>query len=309
MSAEPLVTQQIKPADQFLWTVQTYLELVSRDTPLLAGKGLKRLFTLSSGVPTLYDADIEAITAKSERMGLIPANLSGFMTASIMKNMTLYGTELAQIIYDRIAQIACGDIRNPPPMVKYNPVESRRYYYLPPPTFIARLTKAVQEDIGGNRDHGSPSVTLQDVANDAHYLLARMQMSEGHITPQESAFGAMAQCVDHLVSILDLESSGPSPRSDYKFRSRGCLKILWVLAKLIMGDLIEKPERQDINRIDLGGDLSMTDGTLASIPFPVRQAVYVFSDEDTGSVSLRGRAYLSAVSAAAFYTSRNIESY
>lgn len=308
---EPLISQQVKSANKFLWAIKTYLDLISRDDQLVYGSGLKRLYTMSSGVNTLNDGDIEAITAKSERLGLLPGNLHGFMISAILKNIELYGRALQGVIESRIVSISNGDVKNPDPLYKFSAEESRRYFYVPPHQFVARLHKALGDDIGdggfnNNAFRGQPIVTrLQDVANDADIILTQMQNDEGHITPIETSWGALASGIEGLIDVLRREAAYPGAVQDYRTRARACLKILWFIGKTLLGDLTVHPQRKDINLIDLNVELNLTDGTLASIPFPLKDTLKVFSDEDGRGISMKGRFYLQAVSAASFHVNEN----
>jgi len=307
VTLEPLISQQFKSANRFLWAVKTYMDLISRDGPLVYGIGLKRLFVMKSGVATFNDGDIQAITDKSEKLKLIPHNLTTFMTSCVVKNIELYGKELQRLIQKRIVQISNGEVRNPDPLFKFSAEEARRYFYIPPITFIQRLQKALAEDLDnrGRYSFSQPAVvTLQNVADDADILLTRMQIEEGHLSPTETSWGALVKVIEQLIEILERESRYSTTDQDYKLRSRPSLRILWFIGKLLLGDLTPAPARRDINLVDLDTKLTMSDGTLASIPFPLPQTVEIFSDFDgqnkTG-VSMKGRFYLSAIAAAAFY--------
>lgn len=307
MTAEPLISQQFKSPNKFLWLIKTYLDLITRDDPLVYGVGLKRLFVMKSGVVTLNDDDIQAITAKAERLKLIPGNLSTFTTQCVVKNLELYGKELLRLIQKRIVGIANGEIRNPDPLFKFSAEEARRYYYIPPVNFVQRLQRALVQDIDLRGRYASSvpaSVTLQDIADDSDILLTRMQISEGHLAPSETSWGALTKCMEQLIDILEAESGYDVADQNYKLRARPCLKILWFIGKLLLGDLSPQPPRRDLNLVDLDSKLNFTDGTLASIPFPLPQTVELFSDFDgqnKSGVSMKGRFYLAAVAAAAFY--------
>jgi hypothetical protein len=309
MSAEPLISQEIQPANAFLWVVKTYLDLISRDDRLVYGSGLKRLCALQSGLDSLNDDDIEAVVAKAEKLNLIPNNLNGFLESAVLKNIELYGRELNTIIQERIIAIGNGDVRNPDPLLKFSSDEARRYYYTPPVTFLQRLQRALNQDTGGltSSDNGSVAVSIQDVANDADILLTRMQIEQGHLTQVESAWGAVSACATRLVSVLENESAYPVLGRDYRVRARGALKILWFIAKVLMGDLTITPLPKDINLVDLQMVLKISDGTLAAIPLPVASTIGVFCDDDVHDVSMKGRMYLSAVSSAVFYKNNHGE--
>lgn len=302
MIVEPLSSRQVKPAHKFLWAVKTYLDLISRDDPLVYGSGLKRLFVMASGVATFNETDIEALVAKADETRTIPQNLHGFMTMSIAKNIELYGKELQRIIQDRIIGISNGDVANPIPTAVYNADRARREFYVPPAPFILRMKKALDDDIGLRDLNFLPPVvtSIQDVANDGDLLLARMQMDEGYNSPTETAWGALANVVEGLVSVLERDALH-GPVVDYRIRARGALKLLWIISKLLMGDLTVKPLSEDITLVDLDQRLNLSDGTLAAIPFPLRETVDLFSDEDSLGITMKGRFYLSAVAGAVFY--------
>lgn len=309
MTSQPLISQQFKSANRFLWVIKTYLDLISKDDQLIYGIGLKRLFVMKSGVATFNDGDIQAITDKAETLKLIPYNLTTFMTSSIIKNIELYGKELQRLIQRRIVNISTGEVRNPDPLFKFSAEEARRYYYIPPITYVQRLQQALAEDVDlrGRYSFSPPAVvTLQDIANDGDILLTRMQISEGHLAPMETSWGALVKVIEQLIDILESESRYGFKDQDYKLRSRSALKILWFIGKLLLGDLSPSPARRDLNLVDLDSKLNFTDGTLAAIPFPLPQTMEIFSDFDgqnkTG-ISTKGRIYLSAVAAAAFYQS------
>jgi len=303
MNREPLVSQELEPANPTLWAVKSYLDLISRDDRLVYGDGLKRLYVMSTGLATYNEDEIEAATRKAEKMGTIPNGLYGFMIQSILKNCFLYGKVLADLIYERITSIANGDIRNPNPRVKFSPESARRYYYVPSADFVGKALKAINEDCFASNSIFSPRPTvtsIQDVANQADFILTQMQVDEGHIFPQVSTFGAIDKVIDSLLYILENEQKYPTSDADYKTRSRGALKILWFIAKLLLGDLTIVPDRKDLCAVDLEHKLAMTDGTLVAIPFPIPQSMTLFSDNDHLGVSMKGRIYLSAVAAASF---------
>jgi hypothetical protein len=235
-------------------------------------------------------------------------SLQGFMVQSIVKNISLFSKELQNVINERIVGISNGDIRNPAAIYKGNPDEARRYYYTPPVTFIARLQKALVDDIkfAHLRTNSPVVIKLQDIANDADMILGRMQLEEGHMTPTETAWGALVTCVERLVEITESEARYAVAEMDYKTRARAAMKILWFIAKVVMGDLTSQPVRRDRNLIDLDQNLNLSDGTLASIPFPLRETVQLFSDNDGRGISMKGRTYLAAMSAAAFYRNDKI---
>lgn len=302
MIVEPLVSQQAKPTNSFLWAVKSYLDLISRDDPLVYGSGLKRLYSMSSGVATLNDEDIEAITAKSEHLKLIPNNLHGFMVSSILKNIELFGRELQRIINNRIISIANGDVYNPYPLLKYNAILGHRYFYTPPAYFVKRLQKAIIDDTGLRYSFSPPLVTsIQDVSNDVDTIMVRFNTDESRIELTETSWGALSKAVDDLVEILSSETRHAIKDQDYRTRSRPALKILWFIAKLLNAELNFTPQRKDVNLIDLNNKLNLSDGTLASIPFPLKETVNLFSDNDSRGITLKGRIYLSAISAVAFY--------
>lgn len=307
MNREPSITRQISPANSFLWAVRCFIDLITREETLIYGNGLRRLYSLVNGPATLSDLDIIAITEKSEKMGLIPHNLYFFMMSSILKNCKFYGIELVKMIDSRIVDIANGDIVNPNPTLKYSPAMGRRYFYTPPIAFLQRLENAIEVDTFSKQIMGiTPSASINDLAVDASMILSRMQITEGHIHQTESSWGLLSKLVRDLEYILISEATYRIEDQDYRSRARSALSILWVITKLLYGDLNIKPLPKDINLVDLNLKISMTDGTLAAIPFPIKQTMEVFKEEGPSGISMKGRMYLSAISAAAFYRNNGV---
>lgn len=301
MSAEAPVTYMIAPANKFLWAVKSYLFLLERKDPLPYGEGMKKLYSMSSGIATLLDGDIDLITVKSERMGLIPKNLDAFMMKSIIKNCKFYAERLAEMIENRVVAIAEGRVKNPEPRLKYSPVAARRSFYLPPTNLLKRIDQAIAADVPQGRwDNAAPVPSLNEVSQDAIVILSRMQVNQGHIFPNQSSFGATTKIARDLVEAISRELSPYNERYDYSLRARSALTILWMIGKLLYGDLTIHPERYEINDIDIGKKLSITDGTLAAIPFPIQQTIEFFNENGPGGLSLKAHKYLSAVSAASF---------
>lgn len=301
-------SNQLSASHPTLWAVKTYLDLISKSDRLIPGTGLRRLYSMTHGLATLNETDIVDMTNKAQSLGLIPKNLDGFMNQAILKNCYIYGGILSDNINDRIIGIANGDIQNPVGSVRFNEQRARRAYYVPAITFIKRLQKALKTDFGSPyRDEQLPAISLEQVSEETFLLLGQYQRNEGTITDQETAYGALIECVEKLLSILQNEAMYVDQASDYRKRSRHALRILWFIAKLLNGDLTDKPARGDLARVDLENKINMSDGTLAAIPFPIKQSVSLFEDYDAPSgVTMKGRIYLAAVAAAAFH--RCIES-
>lgn len=300
---------KLQAAHPTLWAIKTYLDLITKSDPLTYGDGLKRLWTMSAGSTTLNDEDVEGMTNKAIKLGLIPHSLNSFLRKSIVKNCYIYGTFLSDSINDRIIGIANGDIENQPAQVRYDPSRGRRAFYTPTPMFMTRLQRALKED-NGTVYHSSPapSVTLENVALETNILLADMQRTEGSISPHENAYGAIVTSVEKLLSILRNEAIYDPKEYDSQRRAGHALKILWFIAKLLNGDLTTKPAREDLAVVDLENKLQITDGTLAAIPFPIRQSIDLFQDYGTPcGVSMKGRTYLAAVAAAAFHRCRTVD--
>lgn len=296
-------SNQLSISNPTLWAVKTYLDLISKPDRLVPGSGIRRLYSLSHGLSTLNETDIIDMTEKSMKLGLIPKDLTGFMTVAVLRNCHIYGGLVSDIINDRIIGIANGDVYNQSGSVRSNEQRARRAYYVPPITFIKRLQKALKDDIGSiYTDTQLPAVTLESVSGEGVLLLGHYQRSEGTITDQETAYGALVECVEKLLHILKTEATYVDRSSDYRKRSRHALRILWVIAKLLVGDLTDKPARGDLARVDLDNKINMSDGTLAAIPFPIKQSINLFEDYDAPSgVTMKGRMYLAAVAAAAFH--------
>jgi hypothetical protein len=300
---EPRVSQQIKSPNKLLGAVKAYIDLISRDAPLVYGSGLKRLYALSSGVATLNDADIEAIAEKTERLKVLDTNLDIFMMECILKNISLYGQEIKRLLHARIVAIANGDVRNAEPALKFSADEARRNFYVPASSLVLRIQKVLGDYVNAKYTVGMVAASIDDVTHEALFTLSRSQLQEGHLTPVETSWGALARIIDELTDLMDREARHVYQGVHYKDGARPALTILWVIAKLLMGDLTNDPFRKDINMVDLDSKVNLSDGTLAAIPFPLRNTVDVFADTDHYGVSMKGRVYLSTVSAAAFYRS------
>jgi hypothetical protein len=300
----PKVTQQVHPANAILWAIKTYYDLITvSGTPLHYGDGLKRLFVFTSGVSTMGESDIEAITAKAIRDGLLPRSLDGFMNDCITKNCFLYGKTLAELLLQRIISISNGDIQNPAPTLKFSAIEARREFYQAPQSLLVRLQAALHDDTGLEfiRDARPVVTRLSDVAHDSDALLGRMQIDEGHLAPVSSSWGVLISCIEQLVEVLENEVKYPYEGKSYTQRAQPALKLLWFFGKLLMGDLTVVPQRKDLDLIDLDAKIRLTDGTLASIPYPLKQTIMLFEDRDSATITFKARSYLGAVSAAAFY--------
>ena len=111
------------------------------------------------------------------------------------------------------------------------------------------------------------------------------------------------EVVRKLVNILAIQAEYPYEQQDYRVKSRSILTILWVITKLLYGDLTIRPQSKDVNMVDLDSKITISDGTLAAIPFPTKQTVTTFSEEGPGGLTVKGRLYLSAVATASFYRS------
>ena len=288
----------ISPANKFLWVVKTFIDLITREAPLVHGIGLKRLYATVHGADNLNEEDILNITCKAEKMKILPAGLDSFMMTCIMKNCNIYANELVNMINKRICMIANGEVSNPQASVSYNAVNGRRNYYLPTAQFLMRVRAAVNQDLSYTEQ---ASTTFNEVAYDARMILVRMQGTEGHVTSSESSFGALSQMAACLRNVISDEAMYNDGRH-YNIRAKGALTILWAITKMMYGDLSEAPQRKDINLIDLGNNINILDGTLASLPFPTRNTIGVFCDDPPCGMTLKGRFYLEAVSAIPFYS-------
>lgn len=292
------VTQEIAGSKPLLLAVRSYLDLITSSDQLVHGLGLKRLYVMSTGLVSFNDSDVEAVVTKADAQGLLPFSLRGFMIHRIVRNCDLYGQLLAEQIHNKLMAIASGDIPQPRIPLGYDTVGSRWFYYLPPQTLISRINKAVLCNLDGLGDGNIPG-SLSELAQDAQMALANASAREGHLIPDVSSYSAIAGAVNRLTTLLGAESYYPVDRLDYKNRARPALTILWVLAKFISGDLSNKPQRHELSQTDASQKLSFSDGTLAALPFPTKQTIRVFDDGEYGrGTSLKGRAYLSAVSRA-----------
>jgi hypothetical protein len=107
------------------------------------------------------------------------------------------------------------------------------------------------------------------------------------------------------MAVLVSEAQIPPGEQDYKRRARPALTMLWVLAKMLYGDLSTMPLPKDINAIDFKSTVDISDGTLAAIPFPTRESITVFGDSEGNGMTMKARTYLSAVAAATFYQKKS----
>jgi hypothetical protein len=282
--------------------VKSYLDLLTRNDELVYGGGLNALYVMSLGLDSYNDNDIIDATEKAKRLGMIPHGLKGFMITSILKNCLSYAKMMQEMINDRLVAIARGDIANPQSQIKWSAAEARRYYYLPPFVFLQRLQKALAEDYGSDDHRGIPIVNrIEDVAIDADLYLIQAQGNEGYSTPQQSSFRALTEAVDNLVQMIKSESDYPYDAQTYTRRAVPALKIIWFITKMLLGDLTVRPDRKDMEIVDLNKQLNISDGTLVSIPFPTMSTLRCFTYLEEGNgVTMKGRTYLAAASLAAF---------
>lgn len=313
MTQEPIVTQIISPPNNLLMAIKAYINLITKNEPLIPGPGVSKAFALMNGVNSFNDEAMVAIAAKAERMNLIPKNLTSVMNFCIAKNCKIYADALVDMINDRIISISNGDIVNPAPRLHYNPISARRYYYTPPVALLERIQRALLNNAYRNPWETNPDeggCTLTDVCTDALLLLNQMEMNEGRNYPNQTAFGKLNSVVLMLRNVTLDESRYLVQDLDYTKRIRPALTILWVIAKLMYGDLATNPLPKDINLADVSESITMCDGTLASIPFPTRKTIEMFNEYGREKLSIKGRTYLAAVSGAEFYKgSRNKTDY
>lgn len=301
MSRQALISRTILPSHPFLDVVKTYLDLISGDNRLTYGKSLKRLYVMRSGIATFNDPDISAIVHKADQMNMIPEGLNGFMVSSILKNLYLYGQELQSLIEDRLLDISGGYVTNPTKQINGSPERSRRFYYTPPVTFLQRLQKSVDAcKFATQTTCDQTAFSLVNLANDADGLLMQLRIAEGTITPTSAAWGALHKVVADLVEVLQFEVIRPLYDQDYKYKARSAVKILWVIAKLLYGDLTTYADRRDQVFSDINSNINISDGTLASLPFPIKQTINYFTETEFYGLSLKARHYLNAVQRASF---------
>lgn len=300
MSCALSVAGRVSESDPVLWTVKSYLDLITKGDRLVAGSGLKRLYALSMGLATYNHNDIVDATAKAVSMGLIPSGLNGFMEKSIIKNCHIYAQVLHDIISNRIIGISNGDVQAPRATIRDNLTRARRPYYTVPMPFIDRLSKTLSNRWAAGTAHENP-MTLTSMAAQADFLLMNMQGNEGHISPQQTSMVGVVTCVERLVAALQYMADYDDKPVNYREEAVPALKILWVIAKILMGDLTIEPQPGAINFVGLSS-INMTDGTLAAIPFPIRQSLDVFRDDEINTgISMKACTYLSAVSSATSY--------
>ncbi len=310
MSRQALITRTILPSHPFLDVVKTYLDLISGDNRLTYGEGLKRLYVMRSGIATFNDPDISAIVHKASHLNMIPDGLNGFMVSSILKNLYLYGQELQGLIEDRLLDIAGGYITNPTKQINGSPERSRRFYYTPPITFLQRLQKSVDAcKFATVKMCEETAFSLANLATEADGLLMQLRISDGTISPNSAAWGALHKVITDLVEVLTFENIRPLYDQDYKYKARNVVKILWVIAKLLHGDLTTYPDRRDQVFSDINALKNISDGTLAALPFPVKHSLDYFNENDFHELSLKARGYLNAVQRASFMKTSPYQQY
>jgi len=74
------------------------------------------------------------------------------------------------------------------------------------------------------------------------------------------------------------------------------LRILWVIAKMVYGDVIASPLLRDMNVGLRMNKCFVTDGTAAALPWPTANTMRMYVEEYTRGTSPRAKAYLDAVS-------------
>lgn len=284
-----------------LSAVRAYLDLISPQT-LTYGNGLKRLFVITRGVATFDPTDVEGITNKAVRMGLVPHSLGGFMRNQIALNCATYATLLHDVISQRLVMIANGDVRAPKAYSVNNTVKARQQYYLPPSNWLASVQDALVRDFGNYQTNGDAQgySRIRNCANDATLLMQRFSGSEGALFPTAPAWGLLSAVCVQLTEMICEESAYVYGEIDYQRRIAPGLRCLWFIAKLLLGDLSTLPQPYEVNQIDASNTINMTDGTLAAVPLPLRQTVGIFQDDIVG-LSMKGRIYIGAVAAASFF--------
>lgn len=300
---EPAIVYTVPPADKFLWAVKCYIELLSKNRQPVYGSGLKTLYAMVSGAETLNTYDIDNMVCKAEKMKIIPKNLDNFRDYAIGVNISSYAQELVNRIQDRIMSISRGEVTNPDVMVTYNPASARRNYYVPPFTLIKNLKDNLRlyerTRCGMNKDFAFTDI-LVNICNDFDLCLYRLKGTQGTSFPSQASFTALNNCMEELLYNLSLGNpmyGSQETNGDYLVNSRSILKIFWVIAKMLYGDLSENPFEKDTNVIDLDSQINLSDGTLAAIPFPTHQTVMMFADDAPVGLTAVGRRYLTAVSA------------
>ncbi len=306
--ADP-ITYTIYPADRFLWVVKCYCELLTRNERLTYGSGLNRLYVLVAGGTTFNDLDIANMAKDAEEFSLTKKGLDGFLLFCISANIKAYAEELIRRINDRIVDIANGRVTNPDTTVSLNPDRARRNYYLPPMTLVRDLEKNIWiEDRNRFEDPKKPGFAFQNTLHasmtDFDMCLYRLKGAQGTVFAGESSFGALNEVLQSLLRLIRDVNFGYNVDSynenDIK-TARTALRIIWAIGKMIFGDLTEMPDHKDTNLCDLDLRISISDGTLAAIPFPTSETIGLFSDEYGMGVSGAGRKYLTAVSTCQFY--------
>lgn len=306
MSAVPVINLTEPHPSKLLVTIRAYIDLLAQSKSLTPCDGLKRLYVLSAGLETLNTEDTVAVVRKAQKSGMLKEGMHSFLTQSIVRNCYLYARILEDVAVGTLERIANGDLVNPPSRVSNNGDKARRLFYLPPITLITRLKQAVDRDYSvWFADENSPVPAISDVAQEAMMLLQQMDRQAGNISPNQAAYSALYATFTRAVTLMEDLSGYPEPPLWAREKARDLLKVLWVITKLLLGDLAVQPKSEELNQVDLESHLAVSDATLAAIPYPTKMSVHTFAhregDAPVQGLSFKGRAYLAAASACRGY--------
>jgi hypothetical protein len=284
-NTQALGTMFIPTHNRFFWAVEKYLDLITARDRLEFGKGTKVLYAVLQGTGRFDYQDTIAVADKAIRLGIIPDDISSFGYAQVRNNIQLYGTELIRLISERVSLIINGNVSNPRPFSGNNQGRVRRNFYTPPLTLVTGLQKVADACF---RPEFAED-TLRTAEFDALSCLAHVRDSRSFSAESQTSWGALLQALKVLSWHLSM------PWTDHIACSR-VLRILWVIAKMVYGDVIASPLLRDMNVGLRMNKCFVTDGTAAALPWPTANTMRMYVEEYTRGTSPRAKAYLDAVS-------------
>jgi hypothetical protein len=291
----PRITKEMGIHSILLAAVRGYLDLMNGSGQYVFGSGVNTVFSLVRGAGTLNDEDIHAITKKAASNGMSAGGVDQFALRMVALNAYAWGRLVEDRIMNRLNGIANGYVPDVIPTMRTNPIRARRFYYFPPAPVLKETLDAL--------DKMSPK-TLQDAANTASYQLADAYAREGVISRVAPSYATTTKCVAALVEVLSnvAQSDAPVTASMLRDKSYQALRILWVIAKFLSGDLSPTPARHEYMEFDLLDKIDISDGTLLAIPLPTEKTIKMFCDEGrVRGMTALGRRYASLAMRAAVF--------
>jgi len=273
----------ITRADPVLFVVRSYLDLISTSQPPKGMSGLAKVFALTRGAPTLNDDELLELLNDTKALGLLPTSWDNFTTLSINRNCAILAHLLKIYIRDRIVAIANGEIQNPQEALVADPSRTRRSFYTPPTTFVNHFQRTL--------DFNDPGDTIATLRNNAIVMLTQVRGAEGQIFPGSNPLSPLYRSVETLVSYMETTEDTKTFTE-----SRDGLTVLWVIGKMLFGDLTMCPDAADHFPVNVSRTFKISDGTLAAIPFPTIQTLQSYHEPDCAyTVSLKAQQYIDAL--------------